>query len=73
MNTVLHFLLLGKKMMKIPKHQHTLIFELLDEKRILPMQSYEFAGNELGMLYQTLRYWVKASHDGRLTSADLKP
>ena len=59
-------------MMKIPKQQCTCEFKLLAVKRILSGEPYELAAKELGMSSQTLRYWVKASHEGRLTGAGSK-
>jgi transposase len=67
MSLVLHYLLLEKKMMKIPKQQYTFEFKLLAVKRILAGEPYELVAKELGMSSQTLRYWVKASHEGRLS------
>ena len=49
--------------MKIPKQQYTLEFKQLAVKRIQAGEGYELVANELGMSSQTLRYWVRASHD----------
>ena len=53
--------------MKIPKQQYTLEFKQLAVKRIQAGEA-----NELGMSSQTLRYWVRASHEGRLIGAGTK-
>lgn len=58
--------------MKIPKQQYTLEFKQLAVKRIQAGESYELVANELGMSSQTLRYWVKASNEGRLIGAGTK-
>lgn len=58
--------------MKIPKQQYTLEFKQLVVKRIQAGESYELVANELGMPCQTLRYWVRASHEGRLIGAGTK-
>ena len=58
--------------MKIPKQQYTLEFKQLAVKRIQAGEAYELVANELGMSSQTLRYWVRASHEGRLIGAGTK-
>lgn len=58
--------------MKIPKQQYTLEFKQLAVKRIQSGEGYELVANELGMSSQTLRYWVRASHEGRLIGAGTK-
>lgn len=58
--------------MKIPKQQYTLEFKQLAVKRIQAGEAYELVANELGMSSQTLRYWVKASNEGRLIGAGTK-
>lgn len=58
--------------MKIPKQQYTLEFKQLAVKRIQAGESYELVANELGMSSQTLRYWVRASNEGRLIGVGTK-
>ena len=58
--------------MKIPKQQYTLEFKQLAVKRIQAGEAYELVANELGMSSQTLRYWVRASHEGRLIGVGTK-
>lgn len=58
--------------MKIPKQQYTLEFKQLAVKRIGAGEGYETVAKELGMSSQTLRYWVKASNEGRLNGAGTK-
>ena len=58
--------------MKIPKQQYTLEFNQLAVKRIQAGEAYELVANELGMSSQTLRYWVRASNEGRLIGVGTK-
>jgi transposase len=58
--------------MKIPKQQYTLEFKRLAVKRIQAGEAYELVANELGMSSQTLRYWVRASNEGRLIGVGAK-
>lgn len=58
--------------MKIPKQQYTLEFKQLAVKRIQAGEAYELVANELGMSSQTLRYWVRASNEGRLIGVGTK-
>lgn len=58
--------------MKIPKQQYTLEFKQLAVKRIQAGEGYELVANELGMSSQTLRYWVRASNEGRLIGVGTK-
>jgi transposase len=58
--------------MKIPKQQYTLEFKQLAVKRILGGDAYELVAKELGMSSQTIRYWVRASKEGRLIGAGTK-
>ena len=58
--------------MKIPKQQYTLEFKQLAIKRIQAGEAYELVAKELGMSSQTIRYWVRASHEGRLIGAGTK-
>ena len=59
-------------MMKIPKQQYTFEFKQLAVKRILSGDPYELVAKELRMSSQTVRYWVKASHEGRLSGTGSK-
>ena len=56
--------------MKTPKQQYTLELKQLVVKRIQSGEGYDLVANELGMSSQTLRYWVKASNEGRLLIGD---
>jgi len=58
--------------MKIPKQQYTIEFKQLAVKRIQSGEGYELVANELGMSSQTLRYWVRASNEGRLVGSGTK-
>ncbi len=58
--------------MKIPKQQYTIEFKQLAVKRIQTGESYELVASELSMSSQALRYWVKASNEGRLVGPRTK-
>lgn len=61
-------LLEGKKM-KIPKQAYTTEFKELAVKRINDGQSVSAVCKELGLSDQTVRNWVKASAEGKLSGA----
>ena len=55
--------------MKIPKQAYTTEFRELAVKRITDGQSVSTVCKELGLSDQTVRNWVKAAAEGRLTGA----
>ena len=55
--------------MKIPKQAYTIEFKELAVKRIKDGQSVSMVCNELGLSDQTVRNWVKASAEGKLSGA----
>jgi transposase len=55
--------------MKIPKQAYTTEFKELAVKRIKEGQSVGMVCKEVGLSDQTLRNWVKASAEGRLSGA----
>jgi transposase len=55
--------------MKIPKQAYTIEFKELAVKRIKGGQSVSKVCKELGLSDQTLRNWVKAATDGKLSGA----
>ena len=55
--------------MKIPKQAYTIEFKELAVKRIKAGQSVSMVCKELGLSDQTVRNWVKALAEGRLSGA----
>ena len=55
--------------MKIPKHAYTIEFKELAVKRIKAGQSVSTVCKELGLSDQTVRNWVKAAAEGKLSGA----
>ncbi len=55
--------------MKIPKQAYTTEFKELAVKRVKEGQSISAVVKELGLGDQTLRNWIKASAEGKLTGA----
>jgi transposase len=55
--------------MKIPKQAYTVEFKELAVKRLKDGQSVGTVCRELGLSDQTLRNWVKAAAEGKLTGA----
>jgi len=55
--------------MKIPKQAYTTEFKELAVKRIQDGQSVSTVCKELGLSDQTLRNWVKAMAEGKLSGA----
>jgi transposase len=55
--------------MKIPKQAYTTEFKELAVKRIKDGQSVSVVCKELGLSDQTVRNWVKASAEGKLSGA----
>ena len=55
--------------MKIPKQAYTTEFKELVVKRINDGQSVSVVCKELGLSDQTVRNWVKAKAEGKLTGA----
>ena len=55
--------------MKIPKQEYTVEFKKLSDKRVKSGQSIESVANDLGLIEQTLRNWVKAIDAGKLSGA----
>ena len=55
--------------MKIPKQAYTVEFKELAVKRIEGGQSVSMVCKELGLSDQTVRNWVKAAAEGKLSGA----
>jgi transposase len=55
--------------MKIPKQAYTIEFKELAVKRIKAGQSVSTVCKELGLSDQTVRNWVKAAAEGKLSGA----
>jgi transposase len=55
--------------MKIPKQAYTTEFKELAVKRIKDGQSVSTVCKELGLSDQTLRNWIKAATEGKLSGA----
>ena len=55
--------------MKIPKQAYTTEFKELTVKRIKDGQSVSMVCKELGLSDQTVRNWVKAAAEGKLSGA----
>ena len=55
--------------MKIPKQAYTTEFKELAVKRIKGGQSVSMVCKELGLSDQTVRNWVKAAAEGKLSGA----
>ena len=55
--------------MKIPKQAYTIEFKELAVKRIKDGQSVSTVCKELGLSDQTLRNWIKAATEGKLSGA----
>ena len=55
--------------MKIPKQAYTTEFKELAVKRIKEGQSVSLVCKELGLSDQTVRNWVKAAAEGKLSGA----
>jgi transposase len=55
--------------MKLMKQAYTIEFKELAVKRVSDGQSISKVIKELGMSYQTLRNWVKAAAEGKLSGA----
>ena len=55
--------------MKIPKKAYTIEFKELAVKRIKAGQSVSTVCKELGLSDQTVRNWVKAAAEGKLSGA----
>jgi len=55
--------------MKIPKQAYTIEFKELAVKRIKDGQSVSKVCKELGLSDKTLRHWVKAAAEGKLSGA----
>ena len=55
--------------MKIPKQAYTTEFKELAVKRIKDGQSVSVVCKELGLSDQTLRNWIKAATEGKLSGA----
>ncbi len=55
--------------MKIPKQAYTIEFKELAVKRIKAGQSVSTVCKELGLRDQTVRNWVKAAAEGKLSGA----
>lgn len=53
--------------MKIPKQAYTIEFKELAVKRIKDGQSVSTVRKELGLSDQTLRNWIKAAAEGKLS------
>lgn len=58
--------------MKIPKQAYTIEFKELAVKRIKDGQSVSMVCRELGLGDQTVRNWVKAAAEGRLSGTGSK-
>jgi transposase len=58
--------------MKIPKQEYTIEFKELSVKHVKDGKSIATVAKELGLKYQTLRNWVKASDEGKLKGAGSK-
>jgi transposase len=59
-------------MFKIPKQEYTAEFKELAVKRVNSGQGIAAVARDLGLVEQTLRNWVKAAAQGKLTSPDAK-
>jgi transposase len=59
-------------MFKIPKQEYTAEFKELAVKRVKSGQGIAAVARDLGLVEQTLRNWVKAAAQGKLTSPDAK-
>ena len=59
-------------MYKIPKPEYTAEFKELAVKRVRDGQGYGAVANDLGLVEQTLRNWVKAAKTGKLNPAGAK-
>ena len=55
--------------MKIPKQAYTIEFKELAVRRIKDGQSVSQVCRELGLSDQTLRNWIKAATEGKLSGA----
>ena len=55
--------------MKITKQAYTIEFKELAVKRVNDGQSISKVTKELGLSYQTLRNWIKAATEGKLSGA----
>ena len=55
--------------MKLPKQAYTIEFKELAVKRIKAGQSVSTVCKELGLSDQTVRNWVKAAAEGKLSGA----
>jgi transposase len=55
--------------MKIPKQAYTTEFKELAVKRIKDGQSVRMVCKELGLSDQTVRNWIKAAAEGKLSGA----
>jgi transposase len=59
-------------MKKIPKQEFTVEFKEQAVKHVKSGESISAVAKELGLKYQTLRNWVKASEAGKLIGAGSK-
>jgi len=64
---------LEAKMIKIPKQEYTAEFKAQAVKRVAEVGSIGRVAEELGLVEQTLRNWVKAAKAGKLNPAGAKP
>ena len=55
-------------MFKIPKQEYTVEFKELVVKRVVGGESFSAVAKEWALVEQTLRNWVKASKEGRLSA-----
>jgi transposase len=62
----------GREVKKIPKQEYTAEFKELAVKRVKSGQGIAAVARDLGLVEQTLRNWVKAAAQGKLTSPDAK-
>ena len=56
-------------MKKIPKQEYTPEFRELAVKRVKAGQTAGVVAKELGLIEQTIRNWVKAAAEGKLSGA----
>lgn len=63
---------LEAKMIKIPKQEYTAEFKEQAVKRVTEVGSISRVADELGLVEQTLRNWVKAAKAGKLNPRGAK-
>jgi transposase len=59
-------------MFKIPKQEYTTAFKELAVKRVQSGEGIAQVARELGLVEQTLRNWVKAAKNGKLSPPGTK-